>query len=143
MNQFTIAKQMIDFNRTAFENTFGAMCMLQEQSEKMVNAFVEQAEWMPGEGKKAISDMAAMMRKGCAEFKKVVDENFVKVEAYFEQGRPEIGPVSRQLCADLRWVYSEKPTGIGYDANSSEFSPTGGTVHIHGGLAPGLDRQNL
>ncbi len=85
MNQFTIAKQMIDFNRTAFENTFGAMCMLQEQSEKMVNSFVEQAEWIPGEGKKAISDMAAMMRKGCAEFKKVVDENFVKAEAYFEQ----------------------------------------------------------
>ncbi len=51
----------------------------------MVNAFVEQAEWMPGEGKKAISDMAAMMRKGCAEFKKTVDENFVKVEAYFDQ----------------------------------------------------------
>ncbi len=50
MNQFTIAKQMIDFNRTAFENTFGAMCMLQEQSEKMVNTFVEQAEWIPGEG---------------------------------------------------------------------------------------------
>ena len=85
MNQFTIAKQMMDFNRTAFENTFGAMCMLQEQSEKMVNSFVEQAEWMPGEGKKAICDMAAMMRKSCVEFKKTMDENFGKVEAYFEQ----------------------------------------------------------
>ncbi len=85
MNQFMMVKQMMDFNRTAFENTFGAMCMLQEQSEKMVNTFVEQAEWIPGEGKKAISDMAAMMRKGCAEFKKVVDENFGKMEAYFDQ----------------------------------------------------------
>ena len=85
MNQFTFAKQMLDFNRTAFENTFGAMCMLQEQSEKMVNTFVEQADWIPGEGKKAISDMAAMFRKNCAEFKKAVDENFGRVQSYFEQ----------------------------------------------------------
>ena len=65
MNQFTIAKQMMDFNRTAFENTFGAMCMLQEQSEKMVNSFVEQAEWIPGEGKKAIC------RYGCHDEEKL------------------------------------------------------------------------
>ncbi len=85
MNQFSLAKQLLDFNRTTFDNTFGAMCMLQEQSEKMMNTFVEQANWIPGEGKKAISEMAAMFRKGCAEFKKAVDENFVRAEAYFEQ----------------------------------------------------------
>ena len=85
MNQCTFAKQMLDFNRTTFANTFGAMSLFQEQSEKMMTAFVEQADWIPSEGKKAISDMAAMFRKGCAEFKKVVDENFVRVESYFEQ----------------------------------------------------------
>jgi len=85
MNQFMFAKQMLDFNRTTFENTFGAMCLLQEQSEKMVNTFVEKAEWIPSEGKKAIADMAAMCRKGCTEFKKAVDENFVRAQSYFEQ----------------------------------------------------------
>jgi len=85
MNQFSFAKQMFDFNRAAFDNTFGAMCQIQEQSEKMVNTWVEQAEWIPGEGKKAIADMSAMLRKGCQEFKKVVDENFGRAEAYFEQ----------------------------------------------------------
>lgn len=85
MNQFNLVKQMIDFNRTTFDNTFGAMCMLQEQSEKMMNTFVEQAVWIPSESKKAINDMTAMFRKGCSEFKKAVDENFVKAESYFEQ----------------------------------------------------------
>lgn len=85
MNQFNLVRQMIDLNRTTFDNTFGAMCMFQEQSEKMVNSFVEQAVWIPNEGKKAITDMAAMMRKGCSEFKRAVDENFGKAEAYFEQ----------------------------------------------------------
>jgi len=85
MNQFSFAKQMMDFNRTTFENTFGAICTIQEQSEKMINALVEQANWIPSEGKKAMSDMAAMFRKSCMEFKKAVDDNFVRVEAYFEQ----------------------------------------------------------
>jgi polyhydroxyalkanoate synthesis regulator phasin len=85
MNQFSLAKQMINFNRTTFESTLGAMCLLQEQSEKMMTTFVEQANWIPGEGKKAISDMAAMFKKGCSEFKKAVDESFDKMEAYFEQ----------------------------------------------------------
>ncbi len=85
MNQFFFAKQMLDFNRTTFDNAFGAMCLLQEQSEKMVSSFVEQADWIPGESKKVFTDMAAMFRKGCSEFKKAVDENFGRVEAYFEQ----------------------------------------------------------
>jgi hypothetical protein len=85
MNQFSLAKQMIDFNRTTFESAFGAMCQLQEQSEKMMNTFIEQAPWIPGEGKKAIADMAATFRKSCSEFKKAVDENFGKMEAYFDQ----------------------------------------------------------
>ena len=85
MNQFSLAKQMIGFNRTTFENTFGAICLLQEQSEKMMSNFIEQANWIPGEGKKAITDMAALFRTSCSEFKKAVDENFNRVEAYFEE----------------------------------------------------------
>jgi polyhydroxyalkanoate synthesis regulator phasin len=84
MNQFTFAKQMLDFNRTTFANTVGAMSLFQEQSEKMMTAFVEQADWIPAEGKKAISDMSAMLRKTCSEFKKAVDENFVRAEALFK-----------------------------------------------------------
>jgi hypothetical protein len=89
-NQFTLAKQMLDFNKATFENTFGAMCLIQEQSEKMMNSFIEQAAWIPGEGEKAIADAAAMFKKGCSEFKKAVDENFSRVETYFEQaGQPQ------------------------------------------------------
>jgi len=85
MNQFVFAKQMLDFNRTTFENTFGAMLLLQEQSEKMMNTFIDKADWIPSEGKKAMTDMTAMFKKGCTEFKKAVDDNFVKAQAYFEQ----------------------------------------------------------
>ena len=85
MNQFVLAKQTLDFNRTTFENAYGALVQLQEQSEKMMNAFMEKAVWIPSEGKRAIADYSAMFKKGCAEFKRAVDENFAKAEAYFEQ----------------------------------------------------------
>ena len=84
MNQFNFVRQMLDFNRTTFENTYGAVCMVQEQSEKMMNSLMEQATWMPVEGKKAIADMASMCKKGCSEFKKAMDENFVRAEALFK-----------------------------------------------------------
>ena len=83
MDSAKIAKQMIDFQKTTFDNTFGAMVMLQEQTERMANTLLEQATWMPAEGKKAINDWVKAHKKGREDFKKIVDENYKKVEDFF------------------------------------------------------------
>ena len=83
MDQKAIAKQMIEFNKAAFDNSFNAMMMLQEQSEKMVNTFLEQASWLPEEGTKAINEWVKAYKKGREDFKKLIDENFKKVEDFF------------------------------------------------------------
>ena len=75
-------KQMITFNKTAFDNSFNALVTLQEQTEKMVNAFLDQATWLPEEGKKVTLDWIQAYKKGCEDFKKVVDENFKRVEDF-------------------------------------------------------------
>jgi len=85
MDNLQIAKQMINFNKTAFDNSFSAMTMVYEQNEKMVETFLSQATWMPEEGKKAIKDWLAAYRNGCNDFKKMVDENYAKVEDYFDK----------------------------------------------------------
>jgi polyhydroxyalkanoate synthesis regulator phasin len=85
MDQFALAKQMIDFNKNTFENTCDTMCVLQEQSEKIINTFVAQAPWVPDEGKKMIADMTAAYKKGLTEFRKAVNDNFGRMEAYFDQ----------------------------------------------------------
>ena len=85
MDNKQIAKQMIKFNKTAFDNSFSAMTMVYEQNEKMLETFLNQATWLPEEGKKAISDWMAAYRNGCSDFKKMVDENYAKVEAYFDK----------------------------------------------------------
>ena len=83
MDQKKIALQMIQFNKTAFDNSFNAMTMVYEQNEKMIGAFLDQATWLPDEGKKAITDWVDAYKKGCADFKKMVDDNYQKVDEFF------------------------------------------------------------
>ena len=85
MDPLKLTKQMIDFNKASFDNTFTAMVLLQEQTEKMVNAFMEQATWLPREGKKALNEWVETVKKGREDFKKVVDQGFGKVEDYFAE----------------------------------------------------------
>ncbi|MDD5170308.1 MAG: hypothetical protein PHN75_15935 [Syntrophales bacterium] len=83
MDPKQIAKQMIQFNKTAFDNTFNAMTVLQEQTEKMMDMYLEQAPLLPAEGKKAISDWLKAYKKGREDFKIAADENYKKVEDFF------------------------------------------------------------
>ncbi len=87
MDQTQIFKQMIDFNKAAFDNSFSAMVMVQQQTEKMVTTMLDQATWLPEEGKKAIRDWADACKKGSQDFKKAVDDNFKKVEDFFASAK--------------------------------------------------------
>ena len=83
MDQKQLLKQMVDFNKAAFENTFNAMVMLQEQAERTATTLLDQATWLPEEGRKAINDWVAAYKKGREDYKKMVDESFLKVEEFF------------------------------------------------------------
>ena len=85
MEQVKMVKQMIDFNKATFDNTFSAMVLLQEQTEMMTKTFTEQATSLSDEGKKALNEWVQTFKKGREEFKKAVDEGFGKVEAYFAE----------------------------------------------------------
>lgn len=85
MDNKQIAKQMIQFNKTAFDNSFNAMTMVYDQSERMLETFLNQGVGLPEEGKKAIQDWMSAYRTGCSDFKKQVDENYAKVEEYFDK----------------------------------------------------------
>ena len=78
-----MAKQMIQFNKAAFDNTFNAMTVLQDQAEKMMNSLIEQSAWMPAEGKKALSDWVKAYKRGREDFKAAMDDNYKKVESFF------------------------------------------------------------
>jgi hypothetical protein len=83
MDPKQIAKQMLQFNKTAFDNAFDAMTALQEQTEKMMGMYLDQAPLLPAEGKKLINDWLKAYKKGRTEFKSATDENYKKVEDFF------------------------------------------------------------
>ena len=83
MDQQQMFKQMMEFQKTTFDNSFSAMSKLQEQGEAMVQTFVDQAPWLPEDGKKVIKDWVKAYQKGREDFKKHVDANYKKVQEFF------------------------------------------------------------
>jgi hypothetical protein len=86
MENKIIAKQIIDFHKATFDNTFNSLAILQEQTEKMVQTVLQQATWMPVEGKEAIKEWINIYKKGRVDFKAAADKNYKKVEEYFNAG---------------------------------------------------------
>lgn len=85
MDPKKMAKQMIDFHKTTFDNSFSAMLMLQEQMERMATMFLGQMGNLPEEPKKALTEWTKNYKKGCEEFKKMVDDSFKKLDTYFAE----------------------------------------------------------
>lgn len=83
MDQKKIAKQMMEFNKAAFDNTFNAMAAMQDQTEKLVFNFLEKTKWFPEEGKKTINEWVKAYKKGRDDFKTSADASYKKVADYF------------------------------------------------------------
>jgi len=78
-------KQMIDINKSVCTNAFNNMNIIHDQMEKVINLYIDQTSGMPDEAKKAAKEWALMYRKGFEDFKKLVDTNFEKMEAFFQE----------------------------------------------------------
>ncbi len=82
MDPKKMGKQMIDFYKTSFDNSFSAMMMLQEQMERMTNMYWGQMVNLPDEAKKGLADWTKSYKKNCEDFKKMMDESFNKLESF-------------------------------------------------------------
>jgi predicted aminopeptidase len=94
METGNFAKQVIDFNKTTFENTFNAVVMFQDNAEKLSSMIIDQAAWLPKEGRKAIDEWVSAYKNGRDDFKKAIDENFNKIEKLFAKPNSEKKPES-------------------------------------------------
>ncbi len=83
MDQKEMVKQMVKFNKAAFDNTFGALSLLQDQMERTMKIMVEQATWLPKEGKQVFEEWVKACKKGGEDFKKAVNDGFTRLESFF------------------------------------------------------------
>jgi hypothetical protein len=89
MDPKQITKQLMDFNKTVFDQTFQAMTVLHDQTESIIFRLLEKAQWIPEDGKKVINEWAKAYKKGSEYFKVYVDENYKKVADYFAKVEKE------------------------------------------------------
>jgi hypothetical protein len=82
MDPKKMGKQMIEFYKTTFDNSFGAMMMLQEQMERMANLYWGQMVNVPDEFKKGLTEWTKSYKKNCEDFKKMMDDSFKKLESF-------------------------------------------------------------
>ncbi|MBF0509297.1 MAG: hypothetical protein HQK57_10280 [Deltaproteobacteria bacterium] len=83
MDPQQFAKQMIEFEKATLDNTFNAMSMVQDQMEKMTNLMMDQAAWIPQEGKKVVNDYLATCRKTSSDFKTMMNDGFNQIQSCF------------------------------------------------------------
>ena len=83
MDPKMMAKQVIEFNKKVFDNTFNAVVLLQDQMEKVMNSYMEQNKLLPDEGKKAIIEWIKVFKSAREDFKNRVAENYKTVESFF------------------------------------------------------------
>ena len=85
MDQAQIAKQMIGFQKTVFDNSFNAMAVVQDQTETMVNNLMTQLPWVTEDGKKQMNETFAFTKKAREDFKKAVDQGYAQFDTLFDQ----------------------------------------------------------
>ncbi len=80
-----MAKQTMNFQKTIFTNSFNAMSLAQDQTEKMLNSYIEMVPWVTEEGKKSLASSVEMGNKARDDFKKATDEGYAKLEEMLEK----------------------------------------------------------
>lgn len=79
------AKQTLGFQKTILENSFNVMNSVQDQTEKMVNSYLDQMPWVTADGKKSLQTSLDMAKKFRDNFKKSIDDGYCKIEELLEE----------------------------------------------------------
>jgi len=84
MENKEIVKQMMDFHKTLFENSFSATAKYQNQTEKLLKTFIDNIPGISDEGKKVIDQWSDAYKKGIDDLKKIIDEGYAKAGEFLE-----------------------------------------------------------
>lgn len=80
METTAIVKQVIGFQKTLFENSFTVIVSAQDQTEKLVNSYIDQLPWVTPEGKNSMMETVEICKKARDDFKKTVEDGYAKFE---------------------------------------------------------------
>jgi len=82
MDHEKLFNQTLRTYKTSFDNAFSTIAIFQDQTEQMMNIFLENAPGIPEEGKKAIQDWGKSYKKSREDYKAAVDESYKRLEEF-------------------------------------------------------------
>ncbi len=95
MENKDFTKQVLGYQKAAFESGVNSLLMLQEQTSKVVDNFMRQSPWIPSQTKSMISDWTEMYKKGVMDFKEATQQNYSKMEELFSAGLDAAKPKAK------------------------------------------------
>jgi len=79
LEQKQLFQQMLEFNKTAFDNNIKAMCFFQTQSEQYIIRFLDSAAWIPEDNRKMTMQWLEDYKKNFEHLKICADEKYRKI----------------------------------------------------------------
>jgi len=79
----TIAKQMLSLQKATVDQSYNAMLVIQDHSEKIMQTVMEQATWLPEGSKQVVDDWIVAVKKNGTDYKQMLDDYFGSVEKFF------------------------------------------------------------
>jgi hypothetical protein len=87
MEHTQITKSVIDFQKMSFNTWYNAACMIQDQAVSTMDTMLNQASWIPEEGRNSIHEWVSSAQEERNRFKEYVDKGFQAMEKAFVEGR--------------------------------------------------------
>lgn len=84
-----LALNLVEFQKTTFDNTIRVFSALQVQTEKLIQELTVKSNWMPKEGKKVVEEWIKTVNRGRNDFKKTMDRSFDLISAYLKRLQEE------------------------------------------------------
>ena len=76
MDAMQVTKQMISFQKQTINNFQNAWDMAQTQTSNAMDKMIDQATWMPSEGRQALENWRSLMKQERERFTAYVDQSF-------------------------------------------------------------------
>jgi hypothetical protein len=87
MEASQITKQVIDFQKTSFENWYSALTLFQDQAVSTMDMVLDQAPMIPEDGRNAIQGWMGVLQEERDRFKAYVDKGFNALEKAVSEPR--------------------------------------------------------
>jgi len=102
-----LAKQMIGFQKTAFNHTFDMLMAIRDHSEDLTCSWCEKNGILPEPSKKNMIEWGHSIKQSLEEYKKLINNGFMAIENCFDFSKMHVP--SKASPSDEKIIETKQP----------------------------------